>query len=153
MTASSMKTFTAGAALLLTGLAGGWLLSQWRASAPHVSEATAPAPTGERRVLYWYDPMVPTQKFDKPGKSPFMEMQLVPRYADEAGGDGGTGVAVSAQAVQSLGLRVATAEKRLLLPTLDIVGTVGLNEREVSVVQARANGFVERVYARAPGDV
>ena len=35
-------------------------------------------------MLYWYDPMVPTQKFDKPGKSPFMDMQLVAKYADEA---------------------------------------------------------------------
>jgi hypothetical protein len=28
-----------------------------------------------------------------------------------------------------------------------------LNERDVSIVQARANGFVERVHPRAPGDV
>ena len=42
-----------------------------------------------RRVLYWHDPMVPGQKFDKPGKSPFMDMQLVPVYADE-GVDEGT---------------------------------------------------------------
>ena len=34
---------------------------------------------GERRVLYWYDPMRPEVKFDKPGKSPFMDMELVPR--------------------------------------------------------------------------
>ena len=26
---------------------------------------------------------IPQQKFDKPGKSPFMDMQLVPKYADE----------------------------------------------------------------------
>jgi Cu(I)/Ag(I) efflux system membrane fusion protein len=34
-----------------------------------------------KQVLYWYDPMYPQQKFDKPGKSPFMDMQLVPKYA------------------------------------------------------------------------
>lgn len=33
-------------------------------------------------VQYWYDPMVPDQHFDKPGKSPFMDMALVPKYAD-----------------------------------------------------------------------
>jgi Cu(I)/Ag(I) efflux system membrane fusion protein len=27
--------------------------------------------------------MYPQQKFDKPGKSPFMDMQLVPVYAEE----------------------------------------------------------------------
>ena len=35
----------------------------------------------EPKVLYWYDPMVPDQHFDKPGPSPFMDMDLVPKYA------------------------------------------------------------------------
>ena len=35
-----------------------------------------------KTVLYWYDPMMPDKKFDKPGKSPFMDMQLVPKYAE-----------------------------------------------------------------------
>jgi Cu(I)/Ag(I) efflux system membrane fusion protein len=30
--------------------------------------------------------MFPQQKFDKPGKSPFMDMQLEPKYADGGGG-------------------------------------------------------------------
>jgi Cu(I)/Ag(I) efflux system membrane fusion protein len=153
MKTSTFKTWGLGAAMLLLGLGGGWLLSQ-QPSAPHAAAPQAAAPAaGERQVLYWYDPMVPTQKFDRPGKSPFMDMQLVPRYADEAGSTAAAAVAVSPQAVQSLGLRVATVEKRVLAPALDVVGTVGLDERDVSIVQARADGFVERVYARAPGDV
>ncbi len=53
-------------------------------------EADAPATESPaRKVLYWYDPMVPGQRFDKPGKSPFMDMQLVPRYADETPDNGG----------------------------------------------------------------
>src|SRR5713101_4456605 len=31
-----------------------------------------------KKVLYWHDRMVPGQKFDRPGKSPFMDMHLVP---------------------------------------------------------------------------
>ena len=31
-------------------------------------------PATGKKVLYWHDPMVPGQKFDKPGKSPFMDM-------------------------------------------------------------------------------
>jgi len=42
-------------------------------------------PSNGRKVLYWHDPMVPAQKFDKPGKSPFMDMMLVPVYADGGG--------------------------------------------------------------------
>ena len=56
------------------------------ASAP--STPAAPTPVGTdvsgRPILYWYDPMAPGSKFDKPGKSPFMDMELVPKYADEA---------------------------------------------------------------------
>jgi Cu(I)/Ag(I) efflux system membrane fusion protein len=145
--------------LLLLGLGGlaGWGLSQWRMTHAPVADtaAAASAPAAERKVLYWYDPMVPTQRFDRPGKSPFMDMQLVPRYADEgeaAAGQGGT-LAVSTQAQQALGLRLATVERRSLGAAVEAVGTVMLNDRDVSIVQARSAGFVERVYARAPGDV
>jgi RND family efflux transporter MFP subunit len=37
----------------------------------------------ERKVLYWYDPMHPSYKANKPGKAPDCGMDLVPKYADE----------------------------------------------------------------------
>jgi Cu(I)/Ag(I) efflux system membrane fusion protein len=40
-----------------------------------------------------------------------------------------------------------------LASTLELSGILAFNERDVAVVQARAGGFVERVYDRAPGDV
>ncbi len=46
-------------------------------------DAAAPAAEQQRKVLFWYDPMYPNTRFDKPGKSPFMDMDLVPKYADE----------------------------------------------------------------------
>jgi len=156
-----LKTVLAAAALLLAGLAGGWALSQWRTNVAHDGSqvgavaGTASAPAAERKVLYWYDPMSPTQKFDKPGKSPFMDMQLVAKYADEGQADAEArpGISISPQAQQSLGVRIAMAEKRALSSAIEAVGTVTLNERDVSIVQSRASGFVERVYGRAPGDV
>lgn len=49
---------------------------------------------GEAKPAYWYDPMFPTQRFDKPGKSPFMDMQLVPKCgAGASGRQGGAGAA------------------------------------------------------------
>jgi len=147
---------------LAIGIALGWGAASWRGTAQHpATEAASPPSTAgtsapvERRVLYWYDPMVPTQKFDKPGKSPFMDMQLVPRYADEGAAAAGSepGLAVSTQAQQALGLRLASVETRPIGASVEAVGTVQLNERDISIVQARTAGFVERVYARAPGDV
>ena len=60
--------------------ASGYMAGTW-----HANTTTAPsgnAKTAASKVLYWHDPMVPGQRFDKPGKSPFMDMQLVPVYAD-----------------------------------------------------------------------
>ena len=115
-------------------------------NAPAVADV---APDAQRRVLYWYDPMYPQQKFDRPGKSPYMDMALVPKYADADSG----GVAVDPQVAQSLGLRLAAVTRESIGADIKAVATVGYNERDVSIVQARTAGFVERVYARAPGDV
>jgi Cu(I)/Ag(I) efflux system membrane fusion protein len=106
-------------------------------------------PTTGKKVLYWHDPMVPGQKFDKPGKSPFMDMQLVPVYAD--GGDE-SGVAISSRVQQNLGVRTAEVKQGALTSTVEAVGSVAYNERDVAVVQARSNGFLERLYVRAPLD-
>jgi Cu(I)/Ag(I) efflux system membrane fusion protein len=103
-----------------------------------------------RKVLYWHDPMVPGHKFDKPGKSPFMDMMLVPVYADESN-DEGT-VAISPRVQQNLGIRIAEATKGPLAAPVEVVGSVAFNERELAVVQGRANGFLERLHVRAPLD-
>ena len=105
----------------------------------------------DRQILYWYDPMVPNQHFDKPGKSPFMDMQLVPKYADEGGGTGG--IQISPNIVQNLGLRIAPVEVGRFSQPIEAVGNIGFNQRNVAIVQSRTNGFVSRVYGRAPADV
>jgi hypothetical protein len=69
------------------------------------AEATGSA---ERKVLYWTDPMVPGYRSDKPGKSPFMDMDLVPVYADGDVAGGASTVSVRPEIVNSLGIRTYT---------------------------------------------
>jgi Cu(I)/Ag(I) efflux system membrane fusion protein len=116
----------------------------------------AAAPAAKDKPLYWYDPMAPTQHFDKPGKSPFMDMQLVPKYADgAASGEGGAtaGVGIDPALSQTLGMRTVSVRRGTLRSSLTAAGTIDFNQRDVAIVQARSAGFVQRVYARAPGDV
>lgn len=108
-------------------------------------------PDAEREVLYWYDPMYPQQKFDAPGPSPFMDMELVPRYADQ-GGDGAS-ITIDPSVTQNLGMRVATASMETISQTIQAVGVLGFDQRAVAQVQARSGGFVERVYDLAPEDL
>jgi Cu(I)/Ag(I) efflux system membrane fusion protein len=114
-------------------------------------DAARTDPVDGRKILYWYDPMVPSQRFDKPGKSPFMDMQLTPKYADEAPNT--PGVAIDPARTQQLGLRVVAAEAGTLDSAITATGTIDFNQRDIAIVQARTAGFVQRVYARAPGDV
>jgi Cu(I)/Ag(I) efflux system membrane fusion protein len=123
------------------------------ATARSVSAAQKPGdvdPAAGKKVLYWHDPMVPGQKFDKPGKSPFMDMQLVPVYADRSGDE--STVTISSRVQQNLGVRTAEVKAGTLTSTMETVGSVAYNERDVAVVQARGNGFLERLYVRAPLD-
>ncbi|MBS1210256.1 MAG: secretion protein HlyD [Proteobacteria bacterium] len=107
-------------------------------------------PASGRKVLYWQDPMVPGQKFDKPGKSPFMDMQLVPVFADESADAGG--ISVSPRQTQNLGLRTVEVVQGSLTPQIDVSGSVAWNERGLAVVQARNTGFVEKLFVRATLD-
>ncbi|MEQ8484471.1 MAG: efflux RND transporter periplasmic adaptor subunit [Pseudomonadales bacterium] len=105
----------------------------------------------EREILYWYDPMVPQHRFDQPGPSPFMDMDLVPRYADQEAA--ASGVRIDADTQQNLGLRLARVEKVALAGDLTVPGVVGWDERAVVALESRAAAFVERVTPLAPGDL
>ena len=112
-------------------------------------------PATGRRILYYHDPMVPGNRFDKPAKSPFMDMMLVPVYAD-GGGDSGAGegstVTVSPRLQQNLGVRTAPVTEGTLSPPVTAVGSIAFNERDQATVQARATGYVERLHVRATLD-
>ena len=140
-----------GVAVLAAG-AGIWWARR-DAALPNTATQPVPASTtiAERKPLYWYDPMVPQQHFDKPGKSPFMDMQLLPKYADDA--EGAAALKVDSAVAQNLGMRLATVTRGAVAAEIAASGVLAFNERDVAVVQARSGGFVERVFARAPGDV
>ena len=107
-------------------------------------------PANGGKILYYHDPMVPGNKFDKPAKSPFMDMMLVPVYSD-SGTDQGN-VTVSARIQQNLGVRTAAVTEGTLSPQVSAVGSIAFNERDQAIVQARATGYIERLLVRATLD-
>lgn len=135
----------AAAAIALVAGAAGFGVSRL-APAPAAPES---ADHG-RQILYWYDPMLPAERYPGPGKSS-MGMELIPKYAGEE--PAGAGVRIAPERTQNLGVRLAVVERGALPGSLAATGVVGFSERDVAVVQSRAAGFVQRVYARAPGDV
>ncbi len=152
-----------GLALAGAGIGGGyWYAMQGMSSMTAAQSATtgdaaisAPAGSeknaaGERTPLYWHDPMVPGPKFDKPGPSPFMDMQLVPVYAD-AGVDEGS-VKISPRTVQNLGIRTVEVTTGRMSTGLTAVGAVSIDERTMVTVQSRVSGDIEKLHVRAQYD-
>lgn len=127
--------------------AGGFYAGRAFQRGDTVASSAPAASAAERKVLYWHDPMVPGPRFDKPGKSPFMDMQLVPVYADEASD---SGIKVSPTVQQNLGIRTAVVKKAEVASSFEAVGAVQFDERLNVAVQTRIAGYVERLAVRAP---
>lgn len=140
------KSWVVTGVVALTMLAAGYGLA--RLGTPRDSAGAASADCED--VLYWYDPMVPGQHFDEPGKSPFMDMQLVPKCAGE---EASAGVRIDPGLIQNFGIRTSTAEYGILEPDITVTGVLAYNGRDVAIVQPRAGGYIQRTYGHAPDDI
>ena len=109
-------------------------------------------PVVGRKILYYHDPMVPGNQFDRPAKSPFMDMMLVPVYADSTGASDTSTVTISPRVQQNLGVRTALVTEGTLSPQVTTVGSIAFNERDQVIVQARATSFIERLRVQATLD-
>ncbi|MHC5544660.1 efflux RND transporter periplasmic adaptor subunit, partial [Singulisphaera rosea] len=134
----------------------------------HMHEQSMPAENGlaaasggekdssGRKVLYWYDPMSPGKQFDKPGKSPFMDMELLPKYADESGGDdaaeGKPVVTLTPGNLQKMSVRTGTVVKAGLGGTIRATGIVKENERSRREIASQVEGRVTDLKVSALGD-
>lgn len=125
----------------------------------HQHEVSAPAQMTQEqsggKVLYWYDPMKPEQHFDKPGKSPFMDMELLPKYADELGDVDATGkpiISISGEALQKMGVRTEKASKSVFGGEVRATGIIMANERARWDIFSQIEGRVEDLKFSAEGD-
>ncbi len=120
---------------------------------------------GDAAPAYWYDPMVPQKRFDKPGKSPFMDMPLVAkcgatagapsRVQDDTSGSAGAStnsIAIDPRVVQNLGVRLGVVERGTFARAVDTVGVVAVDEHRIEAIEIRQPGWVEELGVRAVGD-
>ena len=148
-------TLAGAAGLLLVGYLAG---SRRNSSVSPASPGAATPSAGGRKVLYWYDPMKSEIHFDHPGKSPFMDMALEPKYADEAPAavsaappPGHSVVKIPLERRQQIGVTTAKVEKRAIGGTIETNGSVAEDEARVHSVNAKFAGTIERLLADRTG--
>src|SRR6266702_956026 len=115
----------------------------------------APVKDGDRKVLYWYDPMHPAYKSDKPGVAPDCGMTLVPKYADEqamARMPAGT-VSISPEKQVLAGVRTAVVERKPLARDIRTTAQIVADETRIAHVHVKVAGFIDKVYVDFVGQL
>jgi Cu(I)/Ag(I) efflux system membrane fusion protein len=132
--------------------AGYWFGTQ-RGGHEHAAvgdSAAGPAEPGGKKVLYYRNPMglpdtSPTPKKDSMG------MDYIPVYEGED--EGGGGIKISSERVQNLGVRVAKVERRAVDSVVRASGRIEVDERRLATVTAKFEGYIEKLYVNATGQV
>jgi len=110
-------------------------------------EAGTPAKPGERKVLYYRNPMGLPDTSPVPKKDP-MGMDYIAVYEGE---DQSGSVKVSADRIQSLGVRTEQAALRPLRREVRAVGTIEVDERGQYTVAPKFEGWIEKLYVNTSG--
>lgn len=138
---------------LVVALALGWGVSEFnnrhRATLTAEKLQDGPCPGGAA-PLYWKAPMDPGYVRNKPGKSP-MGMNLVPECPSGTRSGGPGIVHIDPAIVQNIGVRTLRVDLRDLSRAIRAVGRVSYDERRVSHVHTKVQGWVERLYVDFAG--
>jgi multidrug efflux pump subunit AcrA (membrane-fusion protein) len=107
--------------------------------------------SGKKTIKYWQAPMDPAYIRDKPGKSP-MGMDLVPVYEeDDDGNDDASTIRIDPAVVQNMGVRVGHVTQGSIHRNVRTIGTVDVAEDQLSVVNLRYSGWVQKIYVDETG--
>lgn len=143
--------------LLVIALAEAVYIVQNRSMRSNQPTPSASAgPQGERKVLYWVDPMNPQRKYDKPGKASD-GMDLVPVYAEGTGPQAAPppegAVKISPERQQLVGVRYGKVSEVPLTKTIRAVATLTYDETKIAKIHPKVEGWIDRVYVNFTGEL
>jgi RND family efflux transporter MFP subunit len=126
-----------------------------KAAAEHVEAAEPSGSAGERKILFYRNPMNPDVTSPVPMKDE-MGMDYVPVYSDEvssAPGDieGYATLTLTPEKIRLAGVQTASAERGGASRIVRTVGTVTADETRVRRVTTKISGYVEKLYVNFTG--
>jgi membrane fusion protein, copper/silver efflux system len=116
---------------------------------PKQEEPPSETESGERKILYYRNPMGLPDISPVPKKDS-MGMDYIPVYEDDAGDDDGT-ITVSPVKVQRSGVRTERVNSRRIQRAIRAVGTVDHDESLLTSVTMRSEGFIEELFVDKTG--
>jgi Cu(I)/Ag(I) efflux system membrane fusion protein len=112
------------------------------AHAPPADAAASSAPSEQRKIIHYRNPMGLPDVSPVPKKDS-MGMDYIPVYEGEE--DDTAGVKVSPGKIQRTGVKTETVGKRSISRDVHAPGIVAIDERRISVVAPRFDGFIDKV--------
>lgn len=100
--------------------------------------------TTARKILYYADPKQPAFHSDKPGMNPETGNDLEPVYETAAAIPAGS-VNIAQDKQQLVGVRYGTVEMSAPMETVRAVGKIAADERSVTRVHPRIEGWIHKV--------
>jgi membrane fusion protein, copper/silver efflux system len=125
-----------------------WLEHRSEPVATQAAAEPSPSAPGERKILYYRNPMGHPDTSPVPKKDS-MGMDYIPVYADEV--DDTDTVKVSLDKIQRSGVRTETVATHNLSRTVRAVGIVDHDETLLTVVAMRSDGYVEDLFVNKIG--
>lgn len=113
----------------------------------------------EHSIKYWYDPMHPSYRSDKPGIAPDCGMQLEAMYGDGPAKENAlveqkrSGIMVSADRQQILGIRTARVEKSAIAQGIRLLGRVAVDETQIYRLISTTDGWVRDISPYPAGSI
>jgi membrane fusion protein, copper/silver efflux system len=128
--------------------AGGYGYGRWYAKPP----------AGERKPLYWIDPMHPWYKSEVAGIAPDCNMKLVPvypgeeaRYERRANKMPEGSVQIAPEKQQLIGVEYGTVEYETVKNSVRAVARVTLDETKIAKVHSKLEGWIDQVFVDFTG--
>jgi membrane fusion protein, copper/silver efflux system len=110
-------------------------------------------PAGKGKILYYKSTMIPGQISQHPGKDS-MGMDMVPMYQGESSAPGNpSAVSVDPVTMQDMDIVTTPVVKGPLRRVIRTVGTIDYNETTLADVTTKFNGWIEKLYVNATGDL
>ena len=143
-----MKTFGL-MVLIAAAAAGGYGYGRWYGKPLGAA--------GEKKIVFYVDPMHPWYKSDKPGIAPDCNMALVPVYEGDEGkyqarnpSDPGM-LEVSPEKQQLMGVTYGTVAYESAGDSVRAAARVAFDETRIAKVQSKLEGWIDRVFVDFTG--
>jgi Cu(I)/Ag(I) efflux system membrane fusion protein len=104
---------------------------------------------GARKILYYRNPMGLPDTSPVPKKDS-MGMDYIPVYDGEEPDKGNT-IKLSLDRIQRSGVRTELVATRILIQPIRAVGTVAIDERGLTIVTMRSDGYIEELFVNTTG--